>query len=106
MQVPRLIAKYPLDISCALGRARVRAEFEKNRTAPSDGNLALLNTLIIRGTMELIEAHNKWKQKSHILRYFDANEWDPVNQLRAQRKKSELEARASPFLTSFLNKGQ
>lgn len=103
--MPRLIAKYPLDISCALGRARVRVEFEKNRH-PSDANLALLNTLIIRGTMDLIEAHNKWKQKSHVLRYFDANEWDPVNQLKAQRKKSELEMRASPFLTSFLNKGQ
>ena len=104
--MPRLIAKYPLDISCALGRARVRAEFEKNRSAPAADadNLALINTRILRGTMDLIEAHNKWKQKSHILRYFDANDWDPVNQLRAQRKKSELELRASPFLSSFLNK--
>lgn len=96
-----MIVKYPLDIPSSLGRARVRAEFEKTRFIQ---DLPVLNVLIIKGTMELIEAHNKWKQKTHLMRYFDANDWDPAVQIRAQRKVSEIEAKASPFLKDFLNK--
>lgn len=97
--MPRLIVKYPLEIPVALGRARVRAEFERNRAV---ADLPLLNVLLVKGTQELIEAHNKWKQRTHLLRYFDANEWDPSVQLGKQRLQSPLEKQASPFLRAFL----
>jgi hypothetical protein len=62
-----------------------------------------MNLLILKGTQDLIEAHNKWKQRSHIMRYFDANEWDPQVRLNMQKLESPLERQASPFLRKFLS---
>jgi len=98
--VPRLVVKYPLDIPISLGRARVRAEFERSRHL---SDLPLINLSLLKGTQELIESHNKWKQRTHIMRYFDANDWDPVVRLAMQRVESPLEKQASPFLKQFLN---
>lgn len=94
------MVKYPLDIPISLGRARVRAEFEQSRRV---ADLPVINMLLLKGIQELIEAHNKWKQRSHIMRYFDANEWDPQVKLAMQKLESPLEKQASPFLKKFLS---
>lgn len=86
-----------------MGRARVRAEFERFRPV---SDLGVTNVLLLKGTMELIEAHNKWKQKTHLMRYFDSNEWDPAIQVKGQKLRTPLQAKASPFLASFLEQGK
>lgn len=63
-----------------------------------------MNLVLLKGTQELIESHNKWKQRSHILRYFDANEWDPQVRLAAQKLETPLEKQGSTFLKRFLSK--
>lgn len=93
------MVKYPLDIPVSLGRARVRSEFEKSRRL---SDLPVINVLLLKGTQDLIEAHNKWKQRTHIMRYFDANDWDPQVRLAKQTVLSPLQRQASTFLKSFL----
>ena len=61
------IRKYPLDITVNQARSKIRQEFEKNR---DEKHLAVINMMILKGTNELIETHNIWKQESQLMRYF------------------------------------
>lgn len=75
-EVPRSINKYPLDISVAAGRALVRRYFDRQaaqlaQVHDPEIKLKLLNNLVLKGTMILIDVHNKYAQKLHIMRFFD-----------------------------------
>ena len=70
-------------------QARVRLEFERNR---NEKNLDIINALIFKGTTELIESVNDWKQKPHVMNSFE-------NDSLLLRKNEETRS----FLQSFLD---
>lgn len=97
-KVPRTVSKYALDVPIGLGRSRVRGEFERWRNL---SELPMINRRILLGTQELIETHNKWKQKPHVMRYFDSNPWDGLARVYQQPVPGAL-GEGSTFLRQFL----
>lgn len=79
-EVPRTVLKYPLELSIAQCRARVRRQFDRQsafldqlqaRNVRPNELLKLTNLMNLKGCMQLIEIHNRWTQKLHIMRFFD-----------------------------------
>lgn len=109
----------------AEGRARVRRQFERQalllsalhaRGIREAERLRVLNLMTLKGTMQLIEVHNRWTQRLHIMRWWDeeeeAEKWLPeqLPKEMAPRAKDALvsgqhpaEPVVSPFLQSFLS---
>lgn len=117
-QIPRSVVKFPLDISVAEGRARVRHEFDKwaahfaalPRSEPA--TIAAMNAAIFKGTQELIEVHSRWAQKTHFMRWFEGA-WERENphaeallgQAQVRRINEGIAHKASsPFLDAFLTR--
>ncbi|KAJ2556547.1 ndufa6 NADH-ubiquinone oxidoreductase subunit [Coemansia sp. RSA 1933] len=71
--VPKFMIDYHLSIPQAVVRSKIREQFEQNRYV-SDPRV--IDVLLLKGRMEYEETYNVWKQYSHVLRYFDANEKD------------------------------
>lgn len=87
-------------MSVAEFRARIRFEFEQNRNVQ---DLNARNILILKWTMELIETHNKWKQRLHLMRLFDTGEWAAIKQrARNPRFLPASTPGVSTFLAEFL----
>ena len=114
-QVPRAVEKYPLDISVAKGRSRVRHQFELyseyfSTIAVTSTKLAAMNAALLKGTQELVEVHNRWSQKTHVMRWFEGA-WE-LESTTMIAQKSDKEIRGinekiskidvSPFLEKFL----
>ena len=59
---------HTLDFSVEQARAMIRYEFEKNRMLQS---LPVIDGLILRGTIDLIETVSLHKQNNHILAQVD-----------------------------------
>ena len=71
-----------LDISIPAFRRKIRLEFERQR---GHSDLAVIDALIVKGTAELQETHNIWKQKVHTMYKLE----DSAGYLRlAEEKKS------------------
>lgn len=78
---------YPLDVPIPHIRARMRQEFEKNRYV---AQLDSINTLLMKGQMELEETLYMWKTQATVMNYFR----EPY-EIKAERKK------ASNWLADF-----
>ena len=48
-------------------RAKLREEFNKNRHVK---DVRVIDMLVVKGQMELVETVKRWKQKGHIMNYF------------------------------------
>ncbi|KAJ1845626.1 ndufa6 NADH-ubiquinone oxidoreductase subunit [Coemansia sp. RSA 486] len=72
--VPQIMIDYHLCMPQSVVRAKIRENFEKNRYV---SNARTIDVLLLKGQMDFDETLNVWKQYSHVLRYFDANEKDP-----------------------------
>lgn len=102
-EVPHMVNTYPLDLPIHAVRARIRREFERYRYIQ---DLSVIDRLILNGTQELIETHSKWKQKTHILTYFD--EEQIYLEKENERKNLYLPGSNNPpskFLYNFLKRG-
>lgn len=104
-EAPRMVSKFDLDQPVATLRVAIRAAFEQNRNVR---DIAVVNTLVLRGTMQLIEVHNKWAQRTHVEDMF----WGPAAQARRMAVVNRLLVpgggaisfpNATPFLSRFLS---
>ena len=125
-EVPRTVLKYPLELSIAQCRARVRRQFDRQasflgelreRSVRSGELLKLINLMNLKGCMQLMEIHNRWTQKLHILRFFDEetregeerDKWIPERMPEGfengeNGKDNEGKRIVSPFLRDFLTR--
>jgi hypothetical protein len=69
-----------------------------------------MNSSLLKGTQELIEVHNRWSQKTHVMRWFEgAGEIESPITI-ANKSENEIKAinenisnvKVSPFLEQFL----
>ncbi|KAJ1728092.1 ndufa6 NADH-ubiquinone oxidoreductase subunit [Coemansia biformis] len=72
--VPQIMIDYHLCLPQSVVRSKIREHFEKQRYV---SDLRTIDVLLFKGRLEFEETYNVWKQYSHVLRYFDANERDP-----------------------------
>jgi hypothetical protein len=95
--LPRIVQMYKLDIPVQSCRQTVRSWFEANRQLTDP---AVIHHLTVKSSMLLLEVHNRWAQRPHIVKLFGAPHGyaEPGQLLR--NRHPEL----SPFMTDFLSK--
>lgn len=59
---------YDLDVPTSQVKTKIRQEFEKHRNI---SDLGVKNVMYMKGQMEFQELVNFWKQKCHVMRYFE-----------------------------------
>jgi NADH dehydrogenase (ubiquinone) 1 alpha subcomplex subunit 6 len=72
---PEICDIYKLEITSQTLRNRIRQEFEKNRYV---SDLSIIDVLLFKGRIELEETMNSWKQPTHIMRFFQNDEYAPL----------------------------
>ncbi|KAK7205227.1 NADH-ubiquinone oxidoreductase 14.8 kd subunit [Myxozyma melibiosi] len=70
--VPSVIRLYQAEVSLAMGRSKLRQEFERQRYVTS---MPVISVLIAKGNMEFQETVNFWKQKAQLMKYFSQEEF-------------------------------
>ncbi len=116
LQIPRAVQKYPLDVSVAQGRSRIRHQFQQHSayfsSLPETAKLAAMNAALLKGTQELIEVHNRWSQKTHVMRWFEGAGETLSPAILAMDSQKQVNAineniskiQVTPFLANFLTK--
>lgn len=66
-QLPQTIFDYDIPKSVNACRQKLREEFLRHRNVT---DLRVIDMLVIKGHMELKETSERWKQKSHLMRYW------------------------------------
>uniref|UniRef100_A0A1Q3FT21 NADH dehydrogenase [ubiquinone] 1 alpha subcomplex subunit 6 n=1 Tax=Culex tarsalis TaxID=7177 RepID=A0A1Q3FT21_CULTA len=66
-EMPNIIHKYDIPKSKEQCREKIREEFLRHRNVT---DLRVIDMLLIKGQMELRETVNRWKDKSHLMRYW------------------------------------
>jgi NADH dehydrogenase (ubiquinone) 1 alpha subcomplex subunit 6 len=84
-KIPTIIDFHWLDVTEDQFRHRVRTEFEQKRNVDS---LPVLHRQLFQGQKDLEEMLNHWQQKTHIMRYFEADWKDRYN---VERQKTFLQ---------------
>ncbi|KAK7112724.1 NADH dehydrogenase [ubiquinone] 1 alpha subcomplex subunit 6-like [Littorina saxatilis] len=72
-QIPYVVKDFDVPISVKMGREKVREMFNKNKHIT---DIRTIDLLVIKGQMELVETAQIWKQRPHIMKYFE----DTVNE--------------------------
>ncbi|VEU22704.1 DEKNAAC103728 [Brettanomyces naardenensis] len=67
----QFVNNYDLDVSPAQVKTKIRQEFEKRRYV---NDLAVENVMYMKAQMEFQELVNFWKQKCHVMKYFESYE--------------------------------
>ncbi len=65
---PTVVVTYSLEVPTSVVRNRIRHEFVKAR---NEHDPRLIDRMIFRGRLEYEETVNQWKQKNHVMNYFD-----------------------------------
>ncbi|KAI8622259.1 hypothetical protein BC830DRAFT_750713 [Chytriomyces sp. MP71] len=76
--VPWICENYQLDITSDTIRKRIRAEYNKFKGV---SDLQTIDMLIFKGRIEFEETKNFWKQKTHVMRFFDEPRPEDVKQV-------------------------
>merc|ERR1711893_171203 len=72
-QIPYMVKNYDIPVNVQQCRAKLREKFEANQHVT---DIRAIDLLVSKGQMELVETVNIWKQKTHIMRYFN-DTWNP-----------------------------
>ncbi|XP_053686760.1 NADH dehydrogenase [ubiquinone] 1 alpha subcomplex subunit 6-like [Sabethes cyaneus] len=81
-QIPQTVHDYDIPKTVQQCRAKLREEFLRHRDVT---DVRVIDMLIFKGHMDLKETVNRWKQKSHLMRYW----------------KESQEPKPTDFLTKF-----
>ena len=66
-QIPYTVKEYDLMLTEDDFRQKLREEFMKNKHVT---DIRVIDKLVIKGQMELKETSNIWKQRNHLMMYF------------------------------------
>ncbi|XP_018323522.1 NADH dehydrogenase [ubiquinone] 1 alpha subcomplex subunit 6 [Agrilus planipennis] len=66
-QIPYIINQYDAPLSTEMCKKKLREEFNKHKHVT---DFRVIDMLVIKGQMELVETVNIWKQKGHVMAYF------------------------------------
>lgn len=80
------VMEYDIPKDEAQCRAKLREEFSKNKNVK---DIRVIDMLVVKGQMELVETVQMWKQKGHLMTYF----------------KPTVNPKPADFLSSFLSGG-
>ncbi|KAF1933731.1 NADH dehydrogenase, alpha subcomplex, subunit 6 [Didymella exigua CBS 183.55] len=86
---PEIQTMYSLNLPVSTLRTKIRQEFERHRYV---NQMKTVDVLLFNSHQEFQETLNYWKQLSHILKYFRAEE-DPKARLPANFINGFLEGR-------------
>lgn len=71
---PEIQSMYLLNIPISLLRSKIRQEFERNRFVTDP---RAIDVLLFKGRAEFQETMNYWKQKCHVMAFFELGDAEP-----------------------------
>ncbi|TKX22257.1 hypothetical protein C1H76_5547 [Elsinoe australis] len=86
---PEIQTMYSLDLPVSALRTKIRQEFERHRYVQ---HMKTVDVLLFNSHQEFQETMNYWKQLTHVLKYFRAEE-DPKTRLPKNFIQGFLEGR-------------
>ncbi|EEP78214.1 NADH-ubiquinone oxidoreductase 14.8 kDa subunit [Uncinocarpus reesii 1704] len=92
-QSPEIQTMYSLNLPVSAIRTKIRQEFERHRYV---NQLPAVDVLLFQSHAEFQETLNFWKQLSHVMKYFRAEE-DPTARLPKNFMQGFLEVRTTHF---------
>merc|ERR1712055_530989 len=83
--IPFAIWDYEIPVTEVMGQNALRQQFRKHGDVT---DIRVIDMLVIKGQMELVETAKIWKQKSHMMYYF---------------KESHITPKPTDFLSKFMS---
>ncbi|KAI3389634.1 hypothetical protein SNEBB_001348 [Seison nebaliae] len=75
-QIPYIVHDYDIELTVEEGRRILREKMEVNKHIE---DIRMIDALIIKGQMELVEMAEIWQTKSHIMNFFAAEQMKKRN---------------------------
>ncbi|KAI1085868.1 NADH dehydrogenase, alpha subcomplex, subunit 6 [Whalleya microplaca] len=89
MNAPEIQTMYSIPFPTAVIRTRMRQEFERHRFV---NKLPVVDVLLMQNNAEYQETMNFWKQTTHVMSYFNAENFRGAERLPNNFMKGFLEA--------------
>ncbi|XP_033753193.1 NADH dehydrogenase [ubiquinone] 1 alpha subcomplex subunit 6-like [Pecten maximus] len=67
-QLPYIVTNFHVPLTTTQCKSRLRNQFSKNKGLT---DLRVIDMMVIKGQMDLMEVVNNWKQRNHVMQLFD-----------------------------------